>query len=35
MELTSKNVLIVGAARSGIKTTEFMLSKKAQFFLVI
>ena len=33
MELTSKKVLIVGAARSGIKTTEFMLSKKAQVFL--
>ena len=33
MDLQSKKVLVIGAARSGIKTTEFLLSKGAQVYL--
>lgn len=33
MDLKSKKVLVIGAARSGIKTTEFLLQKNAQVYL--
>lgn len=33
MDLKFKKVLVIGAARSGIKTTEFLLNKKAEVYL--
>jgi UDP-N-acetylmuramoylalanine--D-glutamate ligase len=33
MDIQSKKVLVIGAARSGIKTTEFLLSKGATVYL--
>ena len=33
MDIQSKKVLVIGAARSGIKTTEFLLSKGAIVYL--